>query len=364
MDRDGAENAKAEVFQQVFGFTEVAAAASADRTVPLFMPAQGTSSYRQIVLGRRRKRRDARDLIAVGVLPSTGHNRDPDGLQLGIFIQRSDLHGHPIVEASQRLARGEARVIYTGRVVRRAATNPGRCRPLRIGASVGHFGVTAGTIGCFCRHRDGGIGILSNNHVLANLNRAARGDVIIQPGRLDGGMRHDPESRIATLYKSIDLTFEPGTRNLVDCAFATLVGEVDHEAGIVSDPLDARTTWQVGATVDDLLIEDKVQKVGRTTGLTRGRVTAVDVDNLVVAMVLGHGEKLARFDRQIAMEGADGPFSRGGDSGSVIFTEGGAPSALLFAGTERGGLGRHGVTFANPIRAVLEALELDLHTQS
>jgi hypothetical protein len=45
-----------------------------------------------------------------------------------------------------------------------------RHRPLKIGVSVGHVDVTAGTLGCFVREPEGeGTFILSNNHVLAAL---------------------------------------------------------------------------------------------------------------------------------------------------------------------------------------------------
>jgi hypothetical protein len=56
-------------------------------------------------------------------------------------------------------------------------------RPLRIGGSVGHFKITAGTLGCFVRARIGdALHILTNNHVLADENRAKVGDAILQPG--------------------------------------------------------------------------------------------------------------------------------------------------------------------------------------
>ena len=120
----------------------------------------------------------------------------------------------------------------------------------------------------------------------------------------------------------------------------------------------------MSASAEELIARDAVFKVGRTTGLTRGVVTAIDVSNLVVAMVLGHGERLARFDNQISIEGETEAFSAGGDSGSMIFSEGGAPAALLFAGSAKGGLGGKGVTFANPIQTVFDKLNVDLHTGS
>jgi hypothetical protein len=67
-----------------------------------------------------------------------------------------------------------------------------------------------------------------------------------------------------------------------------------------------------------------------------------------------------RFDNQIEIEGAeeDG-FRDGGDSGSLIVDEGRRAVALLFAGSDIGGTNGKGLTYANPIRAVLDALGVE-----
>jgi len=87
----------------------------------------------------------------------------------------------------------------------------------------------------------------------------------------------------------------------------------------------------------------RVQKYGRTTGLTKGRVQGINA-TLNVQYDLG----VARFVGQVVIGG--GGFSAGGDSGSLIVvqngSEAGNPVGLLFAG---GG----GYTIANPIDDVL-----------
>ena len=50
-----------------------------------------------------------------------------------------------------------------------------------------------------------------------------------------------------------------------------------------------------------------------------------------------------------------GPFSRGGDSGSLVYREDGVAIGLLFAGSESGGDNGSGLTYVNPIDAVLAA---------
>src|SRR6267143_1898178 len=57
----------------------------------------------------------------------------------------------------------------------------GRFRPAPGGVSVGHFRITAGTIGCLVK-KGTKLHILRNNHVLANVNQGTVGDAVLQPG--------------------------------------------------------------------------------------------------------------------------------------------------------------------------------------
>ena len=61
-----------------------------------------------------------------------------------------------------------------------------RMRPALGGISIGHFLITAGTFGFLVRDKESKeFMILSNNHVLANSNKAKEGDAILQPGPHD-----------------------------------------------------------------------------------------------------------------------------------------------------------------------------------
>ena len=89
-----------------------------------------------------------------------------------------------------------------------AQANPrDRFRPtIPAGVSVGHFKVTAGTIGAMVFDRETGEPlILSNNHVLANSNDAEIGDVILQPGPTDHGVR--PDDVVGQLHRFEKLYF-------------------------------------------------------------------------------------------------------------------------------------------------------------
>ncbi|MCK6428857.1 MAG: S1 family peptidase [Burkholderiaceae bacterium] len=227
-----------------------------------------------------------------------------------------------------------------------------RLRPAPGGISVGHFRITAGTLGCLARGRTAPrinrLMILSNNHVLANSNAAAIGDCVAQPGPIDGG--RCPADQVAVLERFVPINFAGGA-NVVDCATAwAWPDRVRRELMYISGGVTR--FFRVGATPVAAARGMLVGKSGRTTQLTRGTITAVGV-----AINVNYGGRIARFVDQIAIRAASGDFSRGGDSGSLIWTwdTRRAPVGLLFAG---GG----GTTFANRITRVLAALDIQLFT--
>jgi hypothetical protein len=223
-----------------------------------------------------------------------------------------------------------------------------RTRPLYPGLSVAHAAVTAGTLGGFVRV-DGRLALLSNNHVLAAGDAASLGDPVLQPGPADGGVLDT--DRVGTLAAFVRFRGNGGT-NLVDAAVAVLDPEVPAEPGrLPGGPLGDEAP-----DVDDVDPDERVEKVGRTTGHTLGRITAVEVDGVTVQ----YDDGVHTFDDQVEVEGFSGGFSAGGDSGSVIWRSSDrAPLGLLFAGSETGGRNGGGVTFANPMATVLELLDLE-----
>lgn len=220
----------------------------------------------------------------------------------------------------------------------------GRLRPLVPGCSICHEADTAGTLGAVVEH-DGQRFLLSNSHVLARGGLASPGDAVRQPGPADGGTARD---RVAALERWVPLG--PDGPNQVDAALAR------PDEGVDVDLTGAPTTT---AVLDG---DEMVEKLGRTTGLTRGRVTAIEVDDVVVDF--GGEVGLLRFDGQVEVsgsaggpDGTPGPFSRGGDSGSLVrLAGGGSAVGLLFAGSEAGGDDGLGLTFCNVADDVLTAL--------
>lgn len=228
-----------------------------------------------------------------------------------------------------------------------------RIRPAPGGISVGHFKITAGTLGCLAiglhAPRTSRLMILSNNHVLANSNDAALGDCICQPGPFDGGSC--PADQIAILEKFIPMSFSGGV-NYVDCATGwAWPDRVRRELMYLSGGVPQY--FRVGAAPVAPWVGMLVGKTGRTTQLKMGRVTAVNVS---VNVNYGGG-RVGHFQDQIAIRGTAADFSAGGDSGSLVWQWAGglAPVGLLYAG---GG----GTTFANRITRVLSALDIRLYT--
>jgi hypothetical protein len=213
-----------------------------------------------------------------------------------------------------------------------------------IGVSTGHPDITAGTIGA--RVTDGtDVYALSNNHVYADENQANPGDAVIQPGTFDGGS--SPADDIGTLQDFEPIVFSTFANNVIDAAIAStttaLLGN--------STPSDGYGTPESAtATVS---INQRVQKYGRTTGLTSGRVDAINA-----TVNVGYSTGVARFVNQIVIR--PGNFSAGGDSGSLVVARGGPdnrkPVGLLFAGSLV-------VTIANPIDDVLNTLGVTVDGQ-
>jgi hypothetical protein len=281
--------------------------------------------------------------LAIGITPAPRSQ-----YRIAVRVQRRALLAGPHIDEIRRKARGEVEVRYVGRIVKRATPwYQRRRRPLRIGLSVGHFNITAGTLGAFVERRsDDSLAILSNNHVLADENAGQIGDVILQPGKIDGGSR--PKDVIGALARFVRLSTTKA--NLVDCAIGSVRPTIRHVLEITG----LGKVKGVGPVPET---NARVAKLGRTTGLTHGRVTAFELDNVIVGYDLGN----LRFDGQIEIEGADaGPFSDGGDSGSLIVDQGLLGVGLLFAGGDQGGRNGRGLTYANPLQDVLDRLSVDL----
>lgn len=239
-----------------------------------------------------------------------------------------------------------------------AITDPTRRfpRPVPIGVSAGNLNdlvyfrtfCTAGTLGARLKGANGKFYALSNNHVFAVENLAHANDPIIQPGQADNGCRSTTIDRIGTLAGYVRLKFGSTATNTVDAAAAAVTAQA------VSNATPSNGYGTPSSTTKAATLDMAVQKYGRTTLLTHGRVSGLDAS---IRVRYGNG-KTATFLHQIVIAGNNGgSFSGAGDSGSLIVTDNGSrnPVGLLFAGSTS-------VTIANPIGAVLSQLGQKLGT--
>lgn len=252
-------------------------------------------------------------------------------------VDKKDLSPDALVPAALDGVKTDVKEV--GRI--EAQTFNARVRPAIPGYSIGHFRITAGTLGCLvrdvcppCRTY-----ILSNNHVLANSNAAGIGDPILQPGPYDGGAY--PGDVIARLARFVPIRFNnPDNYNLVDAALA--------------EPLDPRNVAPaiVGRGIPKGTVEAvlgmEVAKSGRTTQATTGRVIGI-----AATVAVGYGTAgVAYFRDQILTTN----MSQGGDSGSLLVSRSDQhATGLLFAGSSV-------VTVHNNIRNVLLALGVEIVT--
>lgn len=279
-----------------------------------------------------------------GIL-AMGARRKGDGYELAVRVQRMAPGLQQLLDEIKATAHGEVQVRSIGRVVKQTPWHQNRNRPLRIGGSVGHLDITAGTLGGFVRQRSGNKaeGLLSNNHVLANENNAAKKDPIVQPGPDDGGKK--AKDTVALLDKFVRL--KKTSANLVDAATALLVDDIEY----YYEWLTGSAVRLKGVRKTRLKEDEPVFKIGRTTGLTRGFISAVEIDDLAVDYDMGE----IMFDDQIEIvPSGNKPFSLGGDSGSLIIDEDGRAVALLFCGNDVD------ATYATALPKVLDALDVDL----
>ena len=283
---------------------------------------------------------EARPLV-IGVSPIS-----PRRFGLSVRIQESGLARGRHLDILTDRARGEIDIRFIGSVRKHGAGPRDRVRPLAMGCSIGHIRVTAGTLGGFVRAADGRESILSNNHVLADENRGAINDPVIQPAAADGG---DPTRDVVARLSGFVPLRGDGS-NAVDAAVAALDEGIGYDPGWDGGRL--RGVAEAGPEA-----YEAVEKLGRTTGRTEGRITAFELDDVLVQYDTG----TLRFDDAIEIEGTSGAFSLPGDSGSLIVTSPGLLArGLLFAGSERGGPDGAGLTYANRIGEVLRRLEASL----
>jgi len=202
--------------------------------------------------------------------------------------------------------------------------------------------------------------VLSNWHVLyadivngGNSRVASNGDPVIQPALIDVNCNANGSINIATLVTGGGTLPDAGNPDAVDAGIAAVTpGQVDETGAILNiGTLSAST---VGASIGQA-----VKKMGRTTGLTRSTVSAVNG-----AFTIGYENECAggsafnqSYQGQIVISNVRCKFQNGGDSGSLLVedvTTNPRAVGLCFAGSVT--CNNSAIAIANPIGDVLSKL--------
>jgi hypothetical protein len=230
--------------------------------------------------------------------------------------------------------------------------------PIQLGCSGGPAGDLAngyccgGTLGALVS-KGGNQYILSNSHVFAgdvvnggNGVVSAMGDDISQPGLIDVNCNANSAQDVADL-SSLSTLYPPNGTPNVDCAIAQVrPGMVRTDGAILG--IGTISASPIAASVGQA-----VKKSGRTTGLTRSSVSAINATvNVGYSTECGGSSFTKQFTGQIMISNRSSRFLNSGDSGSLMVqdvTTNPRPIGLLFAGSSS-------VAIANPIGAVLSHL--------
>jgi hypothetical protein len=229
----------------------------------------------------------------------------------------------------------------------------------------------SGTLGALVEDTNKRKYLLSNNHVLAKSDQASVGDTIIQPGLIDnncspmgegGGLQPVAQLTgwlpLSSKQTNADAAIAQVSSRSVDLSGSILeLGSRQADGTLAAAPPGISSTNGKGEAAT---LDLKVAKSGRTTGLTCGGISAVDLD-VTVDYYLDCAETqhylTKTFKHQLGLSGNQ--FSDAGDSGAlVVDTANAEPVGLYFAGgTDLAGVSQ-GV--ANPAPEVLSELGVQL----
>lgn len=283
---------------------------------------------------------------------------DAGGLAILVFVNEESPSAASTRETmSARLAGVNVRIVMTapfiaykggGGVSHKSIQTP----PIQLGTSGGWRSDLAngfccgGTLGALIQV-GGQQRILSNYHVFeadivngGNGTTAQTGNFIIQPALIDVGCNANSAQNVATLVKSSSL---PGSN--VDASSANVIsGMVRTDGAILEVGVPSSTTIAAA-------LNQAVKKSGRTTGLTRNKVTGLNASISVAYEneCAGGAAFTKTFTGQILIGNNGSKFLAGGDSGSLLLqdvTTNPRAIGLLFAGSTS-------LAVANPIGQVL-----------
>lgn len=224
--------------------------------------------------------------------------------------------------------------------------------------------VSAGTLGALVRDVDGVLYGLSNNHVVGGSGQAPMGLPVVAPGLVDVTPHNIDPVTLGRLAKAEPMLSGDPTRvnhhQNLDCALFSVKDPTSlssMQGGLYDTPAAH------ALPTHGMLVE----KVGRTTGHTRGMV----VNQLVGPFSVPVSNSTYGFSGRVFFEpiyvvqGLTERFSEPGDSGSLIVgvnaTTGERTAVgLLFAGMQDSNAPGGGLTLMLPLSPILDRLGVEL----
>ena len=216
-----------------------------------------------------------------------------------------------------------------------------------------------GTLGAFARKRsDGSVGFITNQHVAQS-----SGTKLYHPvpwGTHLGTTTYSYEWNLDEYWYGA-FADEPDTYVRVDCAFVKLSNSINLQKDINPNLMGVGQMGDVKEiSLEDMsIINQKVLRVGRTTGIRRGKVVAFGYEF--------EDEQNSSYTDLLIIGENGKAFSTKGDSGSLIVTDDEHlnPIGLLWGGWQeklRKGKGQENWTYGIAISRVLDLLDVEIIT--
>lgn len=219
----------------------------------------------------------------------------------------------------------------------------------------------AGTFGCLLRDADGQLYGLTANHVSGLGNYADEGEKILAPGHFDISPKGRDPFTIGVHVKALPMNHGSPTNVNIDENTDAAVFQIRNPENVSSSQ---GGYFDTPAVVTQPIGGMAVEKVGRTTGYTTGRIIGLTPNPVAVGYQLPAvgGNATVYFNQLITVTGENGaPFSLPGDSGALVvgMAPDGHPAAvgLVIAGTNTG------YSLILPIGPILTALNMTLVSQ-
>jgi hypothetical protein len=202
--------------------------------------------------------------------------------------------------------------------------------------------------------------VLSNYHVLyaditngGNSRTAQPGDPVIQPGMIDVSCNAGNAQNVASLVTNGGTLPDAGNPDAVDAGIASVTSGMVDETGAI---LNVGT---ISASTLNASVGLAVKKMGRTTGLTRSSVSAINGSfSITYSNECAGGTSFTQsYSGQIVISNGGCGFQNGGDSGSLLLedvTTNPRAVGLCFAGSSV--CSGSAIAIANPIGDVLSKL--------